>query len=95
MFYSTRNASLSCHASLVILKGLSEEGGLFLPKEIPAVSVKDLVGKSYPEIAFKILRCYLDDFSDAEIKDAIAKAYGKENFPSSRWLSRRFRMSLS
>jgi threonine synthase len=81
MFYSTRNASLSCHASLVILKGLSEEGGLFLPKEIPAVSVKDLVGKSYPEIAFKILRCYLDDFSDAEIKDAIAKAYGKENFP--------------
>ena len=81
MFFSTRDASLSINASQAIIKGISDDGGLFLPKEIRTIPFSALINKDYPGMAFLILREYLDDFSDSEIEEAVKKAYGKENFP--------------
>lgn len=81
MFYSTRNSKISLTASEAILKGLCDDGGLFLPCEIKAVDVTKLFGKSYHEFAYAILRQYLDDFSDKEIREAVDLAYDEKNFP--------------
>ena len=69
MFFSTRNSSLRVSASQAIIQGLAPDGGLFFPVQIGKVEMKeDLLNKSYQELAFLILRLYLDDFSDEEIK---------------------------
>ena len=39
IYQSTRNAEETATASQAILKGLAKEGGLFVPKEIPALDV--------------------------------------------------------
>lgn len=82
MYFSTRDERVNLSASQALIKGLSDEGGLFLPREIPALPVISLQGKSYAEVAFEVLRLYLDDFSDSEILSAVNKAYSPANFPS-------------
>ena len=44
MYSSTRNADLKVTASQAVLKGLADDGGLFVPEHIPAldVSLKEL-----------------------------------------------------
>lgn len=81
MFYSTRNSSLSLYFSEALLEGLSPDGGLFLPDKIAVIDPQKLLGKSYQEMAFAILRPYLDDFTDEEIRYAVSSAYSKNNFP--------------
>lgn len=81
MFYSTRNAKLSLKASDVILKGISDDGGLFLPEQIKPLDYQGLLDASYQEIACAVLDLYLDDYSKDEIKDCVDKAYSSKNFP--------------
>ena len=70
MYYmSTRNTDLKFKSAEAIKKGLSEDGGLFVPAEIPQLKeadIKKLVGKSYIERANFILKKYLTDFTVAE-----------------------------
>ncbi len=80
MYISTRGGE-SLSASKAILKGLANDGGLFIPTKIEKLNIdKDYVRKSYTEIAFDVLRIFLDDFTDDEIKSAISLAYNKQNF---------------
>ncbi len=81
MFYSTRNSKLRVTASQAILKGLSDDGGLFLPERIPTIDISKLLDLSYQELACYILSLYLDDFTKEEIETCVAKAYGTFNFP--------------
>ena len=81
MFYSSRNAKLSLSASEALLKGISEDGGLFLPKAIVRIPVESLQNKTYPELAFALLQPYFDDFSEAELRGAIENAYSPSSFP--------------
>jgi len=81
MFFSTRNSNLCISASKAILMGISEDGGLFLPYNIPKIEVNnDLLKLSYCDLACLILKPYFDDFDEDELKKAIALAYSKENF---------------
>ncbi len=81
MFFSTRNRNEKVVASKAILQGLCDDGGLFLPERIEVLPIdKNLLSLSYKEIAFKILRLYLDDFTDEEIGEDIDKAYDKDHF---------------
>lgn len=81
MFYtSTRDANIKVTASQAITQGLSEEGGLFVPENLPTISEEEIVtlgGLKYHERAFLILRKFLTDFTDDEIRSAAEKAYGK------------------
>ena len=84
MYYtSTRDSSLRLSASQAIVMGLSRDGGLLLPCEIPALSVTDvraLLPLSYPERAAKIMKLYLEEFSEQELLGFAEKAYGSAKF---------------
>ena len=81
MFFSTRNNTKLFTASEALLLGIARDGGLFLPTEFHQIDVASCLDLSYQELAFKILRPYLDDFSDEEVRNCIEAAYSKKNFP--------------
>jgi len=64
-------------ASEAILKGLSKDGGLFVPTAIPKldISMDRLAEMSYQEIAYEVMSRFLTDFTEEELKACIAKAY--------------------
>jgi len=78
MFYSsTRNNSIKLTASEAILKGLSDDGGLFVPSEFPKLSksLKEISEMDYRETAYIVMKDFLNDFTEEELKDCINKAY--------------------
>lgn len=77
LYRSTRSDAQPVKASEAILKGLSEDGGLFVPDRIPALdkSLKELATMSYQETAYEVMKLFLTDFTEAELKDCIGKAY--------------------
>lgn len=76
-YKSTRNADITVTASQAILKGLADDGGLFVPEQIPklSVSVDELKGMSYQETAYIVMKEFLTDFTEEELKSCIRKAY--------------------
>ena len=81
LYNSTRNKNIKLTASEAILKGLSDDGGLFVPESIPRLdkSVTELSKLSYNELAYEIMKLFIDDFTEDELKNCIANAYG-DNF---------------
>lgn len=77
LYNSTRNNRIQVKASEAILKGLSEDGGLFVPDHIPAMdkSLRELAGMTYQEVAYEVMKLYLTDFTQEELKGCIARAY--------------------
>ena len=84
MYYkSTRNSSVNVSSAQAIAQGISKDGGLFVPSEIPSLSldeIKSLGDKSYSERAFFVFSKFLTDFTDAEIKYCVENAYNDKNF---------------
>ena len=69
-YFSTRGKAETVSSAQAILQGIAEDGGLFVPTEIPKVDanfLQELVGLSYAERAKKILGLYLTDYTDEEI----------------------------
>ena len=82
-YQSTRNNKIRILSHEAILRGISDDGGLFVPSEMPALTdVEDLIGASYGECAKKVLSLYLTDFSSAELGECIRGAYGNNKFGS-------------
>ncbi len=77
LYSSTRDNAKKVQASQAILQGLSEDGGLFVPDKIPTLekSLKELSGMEYQEIAYEVMKLFLTDFTEEELKDCIRKAY--------------------
>ena len=77
MYSSTRNSEKKFTASQAILKGLADDGGLFVPERIPSldVSIEELAKMSYQETAYEVMKLFLTDFTEEELKNCIAKAY--------------------
>ena len=77
LYKSTRSENAPVTASMAILKGLSEDGGLFVPTQIPKLDVKlsDLAQMSYQEVAYEVMSRFLSDFTEEELKSCIANAY--------------------
>ena len=75
--HSTRNSEETATASEAILKGLTSDGGLFVPDSIPKlnVSLEDLTQMSYQEIAYAVMKEFLTDFTEEELKTCINNAY--------------------
>ncbi len=80
LYNSTRNKDISVKASYAILKGLSEEGGLFVPDHIPALdkSLKELSEMDYREVAYNVMKLYLSDFTEEELRSCINNAYDEK-----------------
>lgn len=78
-YISTRGRAPVLTFEEAMLTGLARDGGLYVPESIPefsAAEIKAMAGKSYEEIAFKVMRPFVGDcFTDAEFTDLIARAY--------------------
>ena len=75
--YKSTRSSQTVTASQAILKGLSEDGGLFVPEYIPKLDVpmEALAQMSYQETAYEVMKLFLTDFTEEELKSCIAGAY--------------------
>ena len=83
LYKSTRDSSLRLTSAEAIIKGISDEGGLFVPESIPQMSLDTIVSlgdKTYPERAAEIFKLFLDDMTDAEIRYCTDNAYSGKNF---------------
>lgn len=86
-YISTRNSELKLKSSEAIKKGLSDDGGLFVPEDFPKITeeeLKKMLGMSYIERANLVLRKFLTDFTVKEISDCTAGAYGNDKFSSDK-----------
>ena len=78
IFYqSTRGGEKEVTPSRAILKGLACDGGLFMPDRIPKLdlSMRDLAGRSYQDTAYEVMKLFLTDFTEEELKACIDRAY--------------------
>lgn len=77
LYNSTRGSENDVPASRAILKGLASDGGLFVPQQIPKLDVAPEILKSlsYKELAFEIMKRFLTDYTDEELKYCIDRAY--------------------
>ena len=77
MYRSTRSESTPITASQAILKGLADDGGLFVPTFLPKldVSLEELAGMTYQEVAYEVMKLFLTDYTEEELKGCIAAAY--------------------
>ncbi len=86
MFYtSTRDKSIKVTASQAIAQGISEEGGLFVPCEMPQFSmdkINSMVKMSYIDRAKTVLKEFLTDFTEDELSYCVEGAYSADKFSS-------------
>ncbi len=77
MYRSTRDSNNRVTASQAVLQGLSPDGGLFVPETIPVLqkSMEELRELDYRETAYEVMRLFLTDYTEEELRDCIAKAY--------------------
>ena len=78
VFYqSTRGGQKQIPSAQAILQGLSPDGGLYVPDHIPAlpVSLEELATLSYQETAFQVMKEFLTDFTEDELRYCITHAY--------------------
>lgn len=84
-YHSTRNKDISVSSAAAISKGLSPDGGLFVPSFIPKISLTEInsfIKMNYRERACAILCKFLTDFDENEIIECVNKAYTAEKFGS-------------
>lgn len=77
LYKSTRSNQAAVTASEAILKGLADDGGLFVPEQIPALdkTMEELSQMTYQEVAYEVMKLFLTDFTEEELKACINKAY--------------------
>ncbi len=80
MFKSTRGDKNYVTASQAIVKGIAEDGGLYVPESIPAIDFKleDIVNYSYQELAYQVLKLVLTDYTEEELRYCINSAYDEK-----------------
>lgn len=80
LYKSTRDSSKLVTASQAILKGLSDDGGLFVPTTLPKLdkSIDELSKMDYKGIAYEVMKLFLSDFTEDELKRCIENAYDEK-----------------
>lgn len=77
-YSSTRDTNLSLTAAETIARGLSREGGLFVPESVPQIGpefLRNLCSMTYAERSAAVMKLYLSDFSEEELADYTRAAY--------------------
>ena len=84
MYYrSTRNSEVNVTSAQAIAQGISEDGGLFVPSELPKLTldeIRQMGDLSYADRALFVFSKFLTDFTGAEIKYCVDGAYNTKNF---------------
>lgn len=76
-YKSTRSSGEAVTASQAILKGLADDGGLFVPETVPVLdkSLAEFSKMTYQETAYEVMKLFFTDFTEEELKNCINKAY--------------------
>lgn len=77
-YISTRSKIEPINSADAILQGLSEDGGLFVPEEIPQIKLKEiekLIPMNYSQRAATILQKFLTDYTEFELNECAELAY--------------------
>lgn len=76
-YQSTRGGESNTTASQAILKGLADDGGLFMPSYIPQLdkTMRELASLNYQDTAYEVMKLFLTDYSEEELRSCIKKAY--------------------
>lgn len=76
-YQSTRGGEKGLTASQAVLKGLADDGGLFMPDRIPKLSlpIEKLAHMKYQEIAYEVMKLFLTDYTEEELRYCISHAY--------------------
>lgn len=74
-YISTRNKEISVGPSEAIIQGISRDGGLFVPVNIPQVSLEELRKLNYQDLAFEIMSKFFTDFEEKDLRACIERAY--------------------
>ena len=78
-YISTRNNSKEYNFEQVFIKGLADDGGLFVPKEVKKYSTKEiesLGSLNYQDLAKEIIHPFIGDFMSVnELSDVVDKSY--------------------
>ncbi len=80
-YTSTRDNTMAVTAAQAIAQGISKEGGLFVPCELPALTTSDFAAlgrMAYHERATYVLSRFLTDFTAAEVEECTRAAYGAQ-----------------
>lgn len=77
LYKSTRSSSQPVQASQAVLKGLADDGGLFVPEHIPQLdkTLRELANLDYQAMAYEVMKLFLTDFTEQELRCCISKAY--------------------
>ena len=82
-YYSTRDCSLRYESAEAIKMGLSRDGGLLTPVEIPQIDeafLNELMNARYQERTARVMGLFLTDYSAEELLHFAENAYGPEKF---------------
>ena len=85
MYKSTRGSENLLTSAEAIKRGIAEDGGLYMPTDIPKVDlefIKSLIDESYAERAYKVLSLYLTDYDKDTLHNICQKAYSDKRFTS-------------
>ncbi len=79
-FVSTRGDKREVTASEAIVKGIATDGGLYVPTTIPAIdfNIEEMTTYTYQELAYRVLRLLLTDYTEEELKFCIEHAYDEK-----------------
>lgn len=83
LYTSTRDKSKHLDFSDIIKLGISPDGGLFVPENLPNLTYEDIQNMkdmNYQELSYTIFKKFIDDFTDKEIKDCVKNAYNEDKF---------------
>ena len=82
-YYSTRNAQVKVSASQAIAGGLAPDGGLYVPSELPKLTLDEIMSMcpmDYRGRAAHIIAKFLPEYSGEEIEGFVTAAYGELAF---------------
>lgn len=86
-YVSTRGQAQGAGYSDIVLAGLADDGGLFLPARYPQVDCGTLWSwkkLSYAELAFEVMRLFATDIDPERLKRLLAATYVPERFCNGR-----------
>lgn len=85
-YQSTRDDQRIVSSSEAIVRGISPDGGLFVPQAFPAADLQGWKDLPYPELAQKVLAGFLTDYDPAFLSAAAADTYGEAFGGKAGWV---------
>lgn len=78
LYKSTRGFEEKVNSSRAIVNGIAPDGGLYVPQELPKLDLEKCKDYTYQDLAAYVLSLFLTDFTEAEIKCSVYKAYDEK-----------------